>query len=122
KPDQWHGPRRGPHLEILRTKALDRRQRQNEIPYPSRTNHQPSHTFTRDNRIMRLDRAPLLLIAFTLAASAQDVRPKDVRETAKSGSVALPVSANFSSIPTPPFASRPSARLPILARSPASIC
>jgi len=39
---------------------------------------------------MRLHRAPLLLFACALAVAAQDVRPKDVREIAKSGSNALP--------------------------------
>src|SRR5437016_4662423 len=39
---------------------------------------------------MRLYRAPLLILAFTFALAAQDVRPKDVREIGKGGSVALP--------------------------------
>jgi HEAT repeat protein len=46
-----------------------------------------------DNGIMR--RALALLFVSALALSAQDVRPKDVREAAKSGSVALPRLGEF---------------------------
>src|SRR5438105_4693845 len=69
-----------------------------ETKIPSFLYHSATHTAasgsasnsTRDNRIMRLYRAPLLILAFTFALAAQDVRPKDVREIGKGGSVALP--------------------------------